>query len=244
MQIIPIPTRIMRPPQDDLYKVLDESLTDVREKDIVVITSKVVSIHQGRCQLIVDHETKNDKDALVRQEADYYIPREEALYDHPITIAHHALISSAGIDESNADGHYVLLPKNITQICREIWKYIRTRFNIIEVGIVISDSHSSPLRAGATGVAIGWFGFEPLILYAGKPDLFAREMKVSRSNVVDALAAASGLVMGEGAECIPVVVVRGVPSITFTDTDTTEELLIPLEEDMFFPLLKPFLKGV
>jgi len=49
MEFIPIKTRIMQPPKDDLYPLLDEYLTDVEENDVVLISSKVLAIHQGRC---------------------------------------------------------------------------------------------------------------------------------------------------------------------------------------------------
>ena len=106
MQYIPIKTRIMQPPQDDLFAVLDESVTDLQEGDILLVTSKVVAIHQGRS--VVAEGV--DKRALVLQEADYFIEGHELYTMSPLAIKHHALFYAAGIDASNADGHYILLP--------------------------------------------------------------------------------------------------------------------------------------
>ena len=96
MEYIPIKTRVMQPPQDDLYNVLDEYLTEVKEGDVVLVTSKVVAIHQGQC---VPMEG-TDKVELIKQEADYLI---DAPYrEYPLTLKYHTMLASAGIDASNS----------------------------------------------------------------------------------------------------------------------------------------------
>jgi dihydrofolate synthase / folylpolyglutamate synthase len=235
MQYIPVKTRIFQPPQDDLFAVLDESLADVREGDIVAISSKVVAIHEGNC-LPVEGV---DKKELVAQEAELCIPR--TYWSSPLTIKHSAFIGTAGIDESNADGHYILLPQNPFISAKNIHHYLTSRFHIKNVGVVITDSHSSPLRRGAMGVAIGWWGFKPTINHVGKPDLFGRDFRIEVSNIADALAAGAGLVMGETNECQPVVIIRGTPDMTFVDTDTKDELFVSFEDDTFRVLYEDFL---
>jgi F420-0:gamma-glutamyl ligase len=92
MQFIPLKTRPLLPPHDDLFTVLHESLTEVQDGDIVFITSKIVAIHQGRCI-----STKNiAKKDLIKQEADYramsdVVPGKD-IY---LTIKDHILIPSA-----------------------------------------------------------------------------------------------------------------------------------------------------
>jgi dihydrofolate synthase / folylpolyglutamate synthase len=235
MQLIPIKTRILQPPQDDLFEVLDESLLDVKEGDVVVVSSKVISIHEGNCVPVEGA----DKKALIAQEAQFSIPR--SYWPSPLTVAHNAFIGTAGIDESNADGHYVLLPRDPFVSAKNIYDYVKGRFQVQDIAVVITDSHSSPLRRGAMGVAIGWWGIAPTINHVGKPDLFGREFRIEVSNIADAIAAAAGLVMGETDECQPVVIARAVPDILFVDRNTKDELFVAPKDDTFRVLYEDFL---
>jgi F420-0:gamma-glutamyl ligase len=194
-----------------------------------------VAIHEGNCVPVEGI----DKKELVAKEAELCIPR--SYWSSPLTIKHSAFIGTAGIDESNADGHYILLPEAPFVSAKNIHTYLTERFDIKNIGVVITDSHSSPLRRGAMGVAIGWWGFKPTINHVGTPDLFGREFRIEVSNIADALAAGAGLVMGETDECQPVVIIRGTPSVTFIDTDTKDELFVPFEDDTFRVLYEDFL---
>ena len=236
MHYIPIKTRTFIPPQDNLFAVLDESLTDVQESDVIVVTSKVVSIHEGRC---VPMEG-TDKSELVRQEAEYIFNPEDRV--HPLTITHHALISAAGIDESNSSGYYTLLPEKPFESAQEIYQYLKKRFNREHLGVIITDSHSLPFRYGAMSVSIGYWGFVPVESHVGRADLFGRLMKFSSTNIVDSISAGCALVTGECDESQPVVIVRNVPNVIFTDVDVREKLLIPFEEDIYKSLFKDFKK--
>ncbi|NQV00363.1 MAG: putative folate metabolism gamma-glutamate ligase, partial [Parcubacteria group bacterium] len=74
MKITPIKTRRLNPPQDDLYKILDKYCPKLKEGNILLITSKILAIHQGLCIPVKD--IKN-KDKLIEKEADASIPRKE-----------------------------------------------------------------------------------------------------------------------------------------------------------------------
>lgn len=235
MLCIPIKTRVLQPPHDDLYAVFDEFLCDVQEGDILAVSSKVVAIHEGRCLPI---ETTNKHD-LITEEAELVIPR--SYWPSPLTIRHSAFIGTAGIDESNANGHYILLPKDPFVSALQIHTYLKTRFKIQNVGVIIVDSHSAPLRRGALSVSIGFWGFAPTTNHVGEPDLFGREFKIEVSNLADALAASAGIVMGETDECQPVVVIRDVPKVAFTEAPKKDDLFIPPREDTFRVLYEDFL---
>lgn len=238
MQFFPVKTRPLVPPQDDLYAALDESLPAVQEGDVVIITSKVVAIHQGRC---IKMSEVADKDALIKQEADAYIDRVECPGGYVVlTIKDHTLAASAGIDESNANGYYVLWPDDPTRFAKEAREYLRKKYGLEKLGVLIVDSRSMPLRFGAVGVAVGGYGFNPLRDYRGTKDIFGRELKMSRTNIADSLAAASAVVMGEGNETTPVVIARNVPQLEFTGADRFGDLFMPIEEDIYYPLLKHF----
>jgi len=225
----------MQPPQDDLYKELGIVLPELKNKDVLVVSSKVVAIHEGRC---LDKTVTSKKD-LVASEADVII--ERPYWPAPLTITRGAFIGAAGIDESNSGDYFTMLPKDAFESASKLWSYLTNKYNLTELGIVITDSRSLPLRYGATAVSIGWWGIEPLQDHVGKADLFGREMQYERSNIVDGIAAAAGLVMGEVAECTPIVLVRDIPSIQFTQHNTKDGIFSPFEDDTFRVLYEGFL---
>lgn len=227
----------MQPPKDDLLAVLTESLPELKEKDVVVISSKAVAIHEGRA--VVAKE--NDKEALVKEAADLIIPRP--YWGNPLTVAHHTFLGAAGIDESNGNGYYILLPEDIFASAERLCHWLKEKFNLNELGVVITDSHSTPFRFGAIGVALAWWGIEPLEDCRGREDLFGRVIKLERSNLVDGLAAAANVLMGEVDECTPVVIVRDIPRLKYIDADTREQLLVPFEDDTFRVLYERFLES-
>jgi dihydrofolate synthase / folylpolyglutamate synthase len=236
MELIPIKTRILHPPQDNLLEVLDASLLDVREGDVIVITSKVVAIHEGRCVPI----DGTDKSALVNEEADYaYQPRGRS---KPLTITNSALISASGIDESNGEGYYILLPKDSFDSARVLYAHLIKRHNRTKLGVVITDSHSLPFRYGAMSVAIGCWGFEPVESHIGRTDIFGRVMQYSKTNLPDAIAGATTLVTGECDEVQPITIVRGVPNLVWSENDPRTEFIVPNEEDIYRDLYKDFKK--
>lgn len=235
MEYIAVPTRVLQPPQDDLFAVLDAALPPLQERDIVVVTSKVVSIHEGRCVPI----TGTKKEALVAAEADLIIPRP--YWATPLTITRNAFLGAAGIDESNGNGYYILLPEDAFVSAERIHSYLRKRTGLSEIGVLITDSVSMPLRYGATGIAIAWWGFAPLQDHIGREDLFGRQIRAERSNLVDGLAAGATVVGGEVNECIPVVIARAVPGVTFVTGNTRDHLFSPYEDDTFRALYEKHL---
>lgn len=228
-------TRKFYPPQDDLFSELDQLDLALENGDVVVVTSKIVAIHQGRC---VPISQIPDKDQLVEQEADLIIKQSDSRWR--ITVKNNTFVSSAGIDESNADNHYVLMPSDPFAIAKEIYNFLLSKYSVINLGVVITDSTSHPMRYGATGISIAWWGFEPVAYFTGKPDLFNRPNKFTRINIADSLAGVGVFAMGELDEQTPIARIRNAPHIIFTDRDTRTELFIPPREDIYWPLLKPF----
>lgn len=235
MEFIPVKTRILVPPQDDLFAALDASLPEVKEKDIVCISSKVVAIHQGRCVPMGSVE----KQELVQQEAELIIERTN--YSTPLTLKQATFIGSAGIDESNANGYYILMPDQLFEFARTLHEHLTKKFALKELGVIITDSRSLPLRYGATGVSLAFWGFKPLIDHRGEKDLFGREIKFERSNIADGIAAGATVVAGEVDEQFPVIIVRDVPQVTYTQVSSPDELFSSFEDDTFRVLYERFL---
>lgn len=238
MQFIPIKTRKFLPPKDDIFKLLDET-PRLKNGDVLFITSKILSIHQGRCVKI----DGQDKDRLILKEAERFVPKLKGA-PHPfiLTIKDYVIIPSAGIDESNANGYYILWPKNIQKSVKEIWQYLKKKHKLSKLGVVVTDSHTVPLRWGTQGVSIGFYGFEPLFDYRGKKDIFGRKLKYTQKNIADALSAIAVMLMGEGNEQTPLLILRGAEFVKFTNKNLYRKLVVPPENDLYYPLLKPFRK--
>jgi len=222
----------VQPPKDEIWDIIDS--LDVKEGDIVFITSKILGIHEGRTAKMDEVE----KEDLIRQEAEHWLPyTHRAGYKCNLTIVQNVLMASAGIDESNSNGYYVMWPSNPDEICAEIRARLVAKHGLKDLGVVTTDSHTTPLRWGVVGIAIGLAGVEPLEDIRGKPDIFGREMKVTQVNRIDALAGMATLLMGEGAETQPVVILRGYKNIVFDEGASMKDFKIKPEDDIYQPLV-------
>lgn len=221
-----------------IFELLDEALQDIPEQSVLAVTSKVVSLCEGR----VLPKDGTDLQAMVRSEAESYMPEAHAQHGYTFTIAHNMLTPNSGIDESNANGMYVLWPAGPQASANAIREYLCKRFDIQDVGVVIIDSTFMALRWGAVSVALAYSGFEPVRSYADKTDLFGRPLKHTRTNIMDGLATTAGLLTGEGDEQTPLVLMTELPPITFQRRNPTAEeltnLRATLEEDSYAPMLQ------
>ena len=223
---------------ESLEDFLDQYLKDIVEGDIIAITSKILSLMEGR----VVAKDSIDKYTLICSEADYVLESDYNPYNIHLTIKNDILIPSAGIDESNVDNVYVLYPKHIQKTASFIWNYLRNKYQINHLGILITDSHTTIMRKGVTGIALGWCGFMPLYSYINKPDIYGRKLKVTEMNILDSLAVSSVFIMGEGNEQTPLAIIKNAPKIYFLDRiptkDEEQSVRISLKKDLYAPLLQ------
>lgn len=240
MQINAIKTKKIIP-GDTILEILDTHISSLQEYSIVVVTSKIMSICQNN---VVPLEQYQDKKTLIRKEADWYY-EDEKLNKYGVvilTLKDNILIANAGIDESNANGMYVLWPKDIQQTTNAIWHHLREKHTVKNVGVIITDSRLTPLRYGTLGVMLSYCGFKPLKNYIETPDIFDRNLKMTKLGVGDALAAASVGVMGEGAEQTPLATITDIPFVEFVDhvpmQEELNELKIDIHDDIYAPLLE------
>ncbi len=248
MKIQALKTRLLNPPNDDLIDAIKKSIKKIPEKSILCITSKVVSIWQGRC---IPNNAFTDKDALIIKESEKYVERKYALNKWVMhTIKNNLFIPSAGIDESNARGYYILWPKDIKTTAKKLCLWLRKQYKLKNCGVIITDSHSVPLRRGVVGISLGHYGFSALKDYRGKEDLFGRRLKLTQTNIVDSMAAAAVLLMGEGAEQTPLALVTDLDFIEFSNkkqkiTKKYSSLEVPISEDLYKLFFKniPWRKG-
>jgi coenzyme F420-0:L-glutamate ligase/coenzyme F420-1:gamma-L-glutamate ligase len=248
LTVVPLRGLPLVEPGDDLIGLLVEALraADValRDQDVLVVTSKIVSKAEGRYVTLADvapgakalnYATTTGKDPrlveLVLGEA------AEVLRHRPGTmvVAHRLghVHANAGIDQSNiadSEARALLLPVDPDASARALKAGLDAAF-AADIGVVIADSVGRAWRKGTIGTAIGVAGLPALMDLRGNPDLFGRELKISETGFADEIAATATMVMGQGAEGIPATVVRG---LAWQGAPTgVAPLIRPIDQDMF-----------
>jgi dihydrofolate synthase / folylpolyglutamate synthase len=242
MLIKPIKTKLINP-KDDLIEIIKEVLPIISENSILAITSKVVSLMQNR---IIPIES-TDHDELVAKEAEQFLTRDlvpQNLIMH--TIKNNTLIGSSGIDRSSRLKSYILWPENPNESAQKIHQALTQHYQIKNLGIILTDSHSIPLRRGTVGISIGHFGFAPLKDYRKDHQNLPA---IILSNTADGLAAAAVVTMGEATEQTPLALITDVPFVTFGQQKSSNQkfssFIVPIDEDLFKPFFDnlPWHKG-
>ena len=250
LEILAVPGIPLIEPGDDLAALIAQELTranlTLRENDVIVIAQKVVSKAEGRS---VDLATVVPSARAIELAAE--IQKDPRLVElilsesvrvvraRPnVLIVEHRLgfvMANAGVDQSNVaapdgpqfalllpvdpDGSAAALRERLADLCG------------VPPAVVITDSFGRAWRRGTAGVAIGAAGLPALLDLRGNPDLFGRPLQVSISGFADEIAAGASLVMGQGNEAQPVVLMRG---LTWSaPANPAAELVRPAAEDMF-----------
>ncbi len=225
-------------PGRKLFDILNRYLKKLPERSILAVTSKIVSICEGR---IVPVDSV-DKTKLIEEEADYFLPLEQSKYNVVLTLKHNMLIPSAGVDESNGNGYYILWPRDSQRTANEIRTYLTQRFKKKNIGVIVTDSRTSPLRWGTTGTVLAHSGFSALNSYIGQPDIFGRKLKMTKANVSEALSVAAVLAMGEGNEQTPLALIENVSFVRFQQRNPSsrevKKLSINPKDDLYASLLR------
>lgn len=235
---------------DNLAELLVETLTKAEMKlqdgDVIAIAQKIVSKAEGRMvrlsDVVIDAESMKianevGKDprlvALILQESDEISRKKPG-----VLIVRHKLgftSANAGIDRSNVapeagDDIVLLLPKDPDASAQAIRQAIKIEL-AVDVGVVITDSHGRPFRLGTVGIAIGVAGVPALWDRRGEEDLYGYELQHTDVGVADEIAAAAGLLMGQGAEGNPAILIRGLQYPI--NNGKASDLIRPKEMDLY-----------
>lgn len=237
MQIKAIKTRVFLE-NEDLFSFILKYLHKIPKRNleasILVITSKIVALSERR---VVEFKNEKQKIALIKQESDFALKTKHTW----LTIKDGMVLASAGIDESNAKGKLILLPKDNFKSAEVLRKKMVQHFGLKNLGVLITDSRLLPLRAGVVGIALGYAGFKGVKDYRGTRDIFGRVLKMSCTDVADSLATSAVLCMGEGSEKQPLAIIKNAP-IIFTKKVNKKELHIDPREDLYQPLFEKIKK--
>lgn len=237
MKVTPKKTGIITAYSTDITEIIKNAVPVISENSLLAVTSKVVSLCEGN----VADPQKISKYDLIEKEADLFLPHSGNKYDVYMTIKNGKIIANAGVDESNTGGFYVLWPKDPQASAVRIWNFLKEHYGLNNVGVIITDSATSPLKWGVTGISVAHCGFKAVESKVGESDLFGRKLRMTRVNVLNALAAAAVLVMGESNEQTPLALIEDVPFVHFLPSPPSEEELkseiIDMKDDLYGEIL-------
>jgi coenzyme F420-0:L-glutamate ligase/coenzyme F420-1:gamma-L-glutamate ligase len=217
-------------PGDDLAGAIAERAGWLRDDDILVVTSKVVSKVEGR--LIATGAEPAEREAA----------RQQAITDESVRVLASMgrmrivetrlglVLTAAGVDASNVRRDEIaLLPIDPDASARRLRAELADRLRV-RVGVVISDTASRAWRVGLTDHAIGVAGLRAVEGLRGAADAHGNVLIVTERAVADEVAAAADLVKGK-LSGIPVAVVRGLTAVD--DPRGSRPLIRPVDEDLF-----------
>jgi coenzyme F420-0:L-glutamate ligase/coenzyme F420-1:gamma-L-glutamate ligase len=214
---------------DDLLALIETGMQNGRivlqEGDVFVLAQKIVSKSEGRLVYLstvtpgpraIELGLKTEKDPrlveLVLSEAVGVVWARKGLLLVEHRLGH--VMANAGIDRSNVEKPgepeaALLLPIDPDVSARKLRIRLMKKYGV-QLAVVINDSVSRPWRNGTCGIAVGSSGLPTINDMRGTFDLHGRELKFSITGYADEISAAASLVMGQGKEGTPVVIVRGL----------------------------------
>lgn len=236
-------------PGDDLVSLiltaLNQEQIQLQDGDVLVITQKIVSKAEGcfidlrdiapspQAQVLAEETGKDARlvEVILQQSRSVVRRRHGTL----ITETHHGWIcANAGVDRSNVGGEesevVLTLPRDPDASARKLRDGLMAATSA-KIAVIISDTHGRPWRLGTVNLALGVAGMQPILDLRGQPDRCGYRLRSTTVARADELAAAAGLLSGQAAEGLPVVLIRGV---TYRPGDgKAVDMQRPVEKDLF-----------
>jgi coenzyme F420-0:L-glutamate ligase/coenzyme F420-1:gamma-L-glutamate ligase len=250
IELIGVPDFPLVNPGDDLVALIAAALECAALRpvsgDILVVAQKIVSKAEDR---FVDLATV--KPSARAQKIGEEIQKDPRLVEvilgestrvvrkRPgLLIVEHRLgyvMANAGVDHSNVaapDGRerVLLLPRDPDASAEALRAKLSAQLGC-PLALIVNDSFGRAWRRGTVGVALGAAGLPAVLDLRGDPDLFGQTLQTTVVGFADEVAAAASLVMGQAAEGMPVVLVRGLAWTAPASAART--LLRPPGEDLF-----------
>jgi coenzyme F420-0:L-glutamate ligase len=242
LEILPISVSL-KTSKFNLFKSLNSSKFKFRDNDILVISSKYVSMSEGSVKRLdsvkvtgraLELASKYHMNAklveLVIRESDYIF---KGIPGFLLAIKEGIIAPNAGIDKSNIPSGFVILyPRQPFKTAENL----RQKFLLhleVKVMVIIADSRLMPTRIGTTGIAIACAGFEPVEDERGKIDLFGNVLKVTLKAVADSLATIGVSAMGESNESIPAIIIRNTKVIATDRKLSWHDMAVDAAEDIY-----------
>ena len=228
----------------DLFDALISTNVKIHNNDIIVLSSKFVSMSEG--SVIDINKIRPSKIALKFAKRYNMNPNiteivlrtsDQIFSGIPgflLSIKNGILAPNAGIDSSNIfNDHVICFPEDPFTSANNL----RLNFLVhmgIQVAIIISDSRLMPTRIGTTGMAISCSGLEPVEDHRAKKDLFGNPIKYTFKAVADSLATMATFSMGESNESIPSVIIRGADVVMTNKKLSWNSFAVNYNTDIYF----------
>ncbi|MEQ4205231.1 coenzyme F420-0:L-glutamate ligase [Actinopolymorpha sp. B9G3] len=221
----------------DLAGLIAAHTVDLRDHDIVVVSSKIVSKAEDRTIAAADDAAVDPLQVAamradaIRSETVRVVAERGAM--RIVETRHGFVMAAAGVDASNvAAGSVLLLPVDPDGSARALRTALSERLGVT-VGVLITDTFGRPWRLGQTDLAIGAAGVRVIDSHRGRHDAHGNELAVTAPAHGDELAGAAELVKGKIAQ-VPVAIIRGLAAlVTEEDGPGVRALVRTAEEDMF-----------
>ncbi len=232
---------------DNLVEVILESLTEqnleLEDNDILAITSKIIGYAENRLMKLEEVKPSDKAKELAQQFslkpefAELILREAEKIYGGVekavLTLKNGILTANAGIDNKNAPVDSVVLwPNNAQKWAKHIREEIMRKTGR-QVAVLIVDSGLVPIRIGTTGLALAVAGFKPVKDCRGEKDIFRKPLIITQHAIADDLASAAHLLMGEGAQKTPVVLIKDAPVDFDGGVYGSADMTMPSKECIF-----------
>jgi len=226
-------------PGDDIAALI-ESLFNIQAGDILCLASTVVAKSEGRLRTLESYRPSERAERIARQvgKDSRFVQAvldesADVLLEKPFLLTKtrfgHIGVN-AGIDQSNVGGgRILLLPEDPSRSAEKLRRSLNK-----DCAVIITDTCGRPFRCGVTGVAIGWAGISALQDWRGKRDMHGKVLEITLEAVVDEIASAANLLMGEAGDGTPAIVFRGLrfPS------GGKSSVFMPEDRDVIRPFLR------
>lgn len=236
-------------PGDNLSSIILESCKhnqfELQDGDIIAIAQKVISKSEGRYKSLLEikpsqkafdlGKSLNREPAfieLILNESNQIISTEKnvIIVEHKLGFIN----INAGIDRSNIPDNknlVLLLPEDPSLSSQKIYEDISSKTNK-NISVIITDSMTRPYRSGVTNFALASANIQSLIDLKGEKDIYGNILQATEIAIADELAAAAGLLMGQGSEGIPIVIIRGFDRTQYAKNDAFD-LIVKKEDDLY-----------
>ena len=219
---------------DNLPSIICENI-ELQDRDIVIAASTVVAKAEGeifRLEDITPGKISLEIAARAGKDARFIeavLSRSrEVLVEKPFmlvtTLSGHTCVN-AGIDESNIENGFLLYPPESPDASASRLGQELEKLSGKKLSVIVTDTNGRAFKIGQTGIAIGIYKIKPVKRWIGEKDLFGKDLEITEEAIADEL------LMGEGADGIPVVVIRGLDY--YCDKETyIKEMYRPEEQDI------------
>ena len=236
-------------PHDNLATLIIESIKlnniNIEDGDVIIIAQKVVSKSENRYQNINDVIPTNEAiklgQELKRDPGFMQIILDESSKiistDKNVILVEHKLgfiNINAGLDRSNIDqkkNNVLLLPKDPSKSANNLQIDI-AKETTKSISVIITDSMTRPYRSGVTNFALASSNIQSLIDLKGEEDIYGNILKSTEIAIADELSAAAGILMGQGNDAKPVIIIKGFDRNKYSKNDAFD-LIVNEEDDLY-----------